>query len=87
MFLTCRDCEFKNKCKQKGWMWSQSPQIGSMFLTCEDCYYKDKNEVEEMVAIPSNRVNVSYVAELQDLFVPEYGELVAIPSNRVNVSY
>ena len=40
-------------------------------------------EVAE-VAIPSNRVNVSYGLSLEDL---EKMIKVAIPSNRVNVSY
>ena len=62
---------------------SQSPQIGSMFLTIQICI--GKNLLLFRVAIPSNRVNVSYMVngnkEVRD-FPP-----VAIPSNRVNVSY
>ena len=39
---------------------SQSPQIGSMFLTeCSACRKKMETELLQ-VAIPSNRVNVSY---------------------------
>ena len=62
---------------------SQSPQIGSMFLTytVSQIFVSQKPKV----AIPSNRVNVSYLQEkgmsIEDL------EKVAIPSNRVNVSY
>ena len=37
------------------------------------------------VAIPSNRVNVSYGDGWRE--VPFFEEIVAIPSNRVNVSY
>ena len=38
---------------------SQSPQIGSMFLTLYDYLY-EKGFTPSFVAIPSNRVNVSY---------------------------
>ena len=38
--------------------WSQSPQIGSMFLTTKNNFKMKGGEGE--VAIPSNRVNVSY---------------------------
>ena len=65
---------------------SQSPQIGSMFLTVHgrrkkrECYL-------ERVAIPSNRVNVSYNNPNLSQVVQEFLVFVAIPSNRVNVSY
>ena len=42
-------------------------------------------QIAEIVAIPSNRVNVSY--ELKNIKINEDGVFVAIPSNRVNVSY
>ena len=63
---------------------SQSPQIGSMFLTR---MVATKTSYEEaLVAIPSNRVNVSYSTYLEKE-KEEENPNVAIPSNRVNVSY
>ena len=68
-------------------VWSQSPQIGSMFLTLPIFKFICLNSTR-CVAIPSNRVNVSYICffnnEINDniIAIP-----VAIPSNRVNVSY
>ena len=44
---------------------SQSPQIGSMFLTYFD-FAHIKLGIELQVAIPSNRVNVSYEEILKD---------------------
>ena len=62
---------------------SQSPQIGSMFLTEKKVVQKIAHKFEQ-VAIPSNRVNVSYFL----LYKKKGGQKwVAIPSNRVNVSY
>ena len=66
------------------WVESQSPQIGSMFLTKRE---EKMAELKLIVAIPSNRVNVSYLKKgrKETKFC---GDLpVAIPSNRVNVSY
>ena len=62
---------------------SQSPQIGSMFLTKR--HKKDRLCGRSVVAIPSNRVNVSYIAIFEYRTKDNY--TVAIPSNRVNVSY
>ena len=42
---------------------------------------------ESRVAIPSNRVNVSYLEFLKGKEVKKNEDRVAIPSNRVNVSY
>ena len=53
--------------------WSQSPQIGSMFPT--DIKQRWKKKEEERVAIPSNRVNVSYkriIEELEKGHIPWY---------------
>ena len=63
---------------------SQSPQIGSMFLTFEKIYCYRKASCS-LVAIPSNRVNVSYRKNKSKKW--SKGIFVAIPSNRVNVSY
>ena len=41
---------------------SQSPQIGSMFLTCVIFKARKKADFAYHVAIPSNRVNVSYTS-------------------------
>ena len=66
---------------------SQSPQIGSMFPTRDAiAYYYWDGESEE-VAIPSNRVNVSYLMWLWKVKKFFVIKTVAIPSNRVNVSY
>ena len=43
--------------------------------------------MKEEVAIPSNRVNVSYIARHGNTQSNSASLLVAIPSNRVNVSY
>ena len=82
-FLPCPKCG--SECSRI-YKKSQSPQIGSMFLTqmCFILYLLQT--VTILVAIPSNRVNVSY------LFWEKGGDKmklwsVAIPSNRVNVSY
>ena len=55
-----------------------------MFLTELDLFDKIKED-KLIVAIPSNRVNVSYMINLGCLGLG-IGQ-VAIPSNRVNVSY
>ena len=44
---------------------SQSPQIGSMFLTLVKIELKHSPKLTPFVAIPSNRVNVSYKDEIQ----------------------
>ena len=62
---------------------SQSPQIGSMFLTTGECWQSFRFR---LVAIPSNRVNVSYLSFSQIGYILKIHK-VAIPSNRVNVSY
>ena len=56
-----------------------------MFLT-QRVYIITKKGWISPVAIPSNRVNVSYEVIKAKLVSPETSE-VAIPSNRVNVSY
>ena len=64
-------------------IWSQSPQIGSMFLTGNIiCRCPEDGQ---WVAIPSNRVNVSY--KIEPIGHNRRIHNVAIPSNRVNVSY
>ena len=46
-----------------------------------------KQEFKEIdVAIPSNRVNVSYLENVFTMSIKDK-DVVAIPSNRVNVSY
>ena len=45
------------------------------------------NYEREFVAIPSNRVNVSYTYDYLEQFKEFLWKEVAIPSNRVNVSY
>jgi len=46
-----------------------------------------ENAEEQGVAIPSNRVNVSYTEKEASEVVKLWEQGVAIPSNRVNVSY
>ena len=82
MFLTEFTCDWKDKPDSE----SRNPlKSGQCFLLdgydlCEECY-------AVWVAIPSNRVNVSYFYEWElDVELP-YEPDVAIPSNRVNVSY
>jgi len=41
---------------------SQSPQIGSMFPTLKEVFIYSNLYKKKAVAIPSNRVNVSYMA-------------------------
>ena len=43
--------------------------------------------IEAQVAIPSNRVNVSYISYVRFYTLSLERDYVAIPSNRVNVSY
>ena len=65
---------------------SQSPQIGSMFLTNKSGWIYVALPEGWHVAIPSNRVNVSY-SQISLCVGRKLLVLVAIPSNRVNVSY
>ena len=60
MFLTRKRIKFLQSCS----FGSQSPQIGSMFLTFLENIAKMKT-FETEVAIPSNRVNVSYFPNLK----------------------
>ena len=58
---------------------------GQCFLrkrTSKDVHLESRN-----VAIPSNRVNVSYIIKEISTFPDGKKTYVAIPSNRVNVSY
>ena len=74
-----------DECESEYGFKSQSPQIGSMFPTNSYRFLVSESQIEG-VAIPSNRVNVSYAV----LFLKrgeDQGREVAIPSNRVNVSY
>ena len=65
-------------------IWSQSPQIGSVFPTCP-FWHNDPGL--GCVAIPSNRVSVSYILHIWKPYGEREKALVAIPSNRVSVSY
>ena len=78
IYLSCLKCYKMSR--------SQSPQIGSMFPT-NFRWLNKAGWVYYAVAIPSNRVNVSYMIYFDlksDIIIIKY---VAIPSNRVNVSY
>ena len=75
---------YRSKASKAAGTSSQSPQIGSMFLTIEE---RLTIRTQDGVAIPSNRVNVSYLNYLPFSVAQLGKKLVAIPSNRVNVSY
>ena len=63
---------------------SRNPlKSGQCFLRGQN-EWKRNNKTKNQVAIPSNRVNVSYEVQKMETLVKVK---VAIPSNRVNVSY
>ena len=67
-------------------MKSRNPlKSGQCFLQMQNGQDKENNYLVYSVAIPSNRVNVSYMAFKSSFLKSTIS--VAIPSNRVNVSY
>ena len=79
------------------WRWNQSCTLqipcSRNPLKSGQCFLPYKSEgctkvmIGGAVAIPSNRVNVSYARDLYPILPTRVYQNVAIPSNRVNVSY